>query len=97
MYSGFICIFNEPEIQISIDQNCTLSSETFLGTPYDSRIGSVFLYINFNFSYFSLSMMIWLFGELRVGAVRYYILLGLVINLVLMVMQLVPYTSIFDE
>ena len=34
-------------------------------------------------------------NELRVRAVRYYILLGLVINLVLMVTQLVPYTSIF--
>ena len=52
-------------------------------------------------------MMIWLFGvsvfhlsfaarnELRVRAIRYYILLGLAINLVLMVTQLVPYTSIF--
>ena len=52
-------------------------------------------------------MMIWLFGvslfqlsfaarnELKVRAVCYYILLGIVINLVLMVMQLVPYTNIF--
>ena len=100
-------LFNESEMQISIGQNCTLSSETFLGTPYDSRIGSIFLNINSNFSYFSFSMMIWLFGvslfhlsfaarnELRVRVVRYYILLGLVINLVLMVTQLVPYTSIF--
>ena len=99
--------YNEPEMQISIGQNCTLSSETFLGTPYDSRIGSVFLYINSNFSYFSFSMMIWLFGvslfhlsfaarnELRVRAICYYIFFGLVINLVLMVTQLVPYTSIF--
>ena len=99
--------YNETETQISIGKNCTLSSETFLGAPYDSRIGSVFLNINSNFSYFSFSMMIWLFGvslfhlsfaarnELRVRAVRYYILLGLVINLVLMVTQLVSYTSIF--
>ena len=100
-------LFNETETQISIGKDCILSSETFLATPYDSRIGSVFLYINFNFSYFSFPMMIWLFGislfhlsfaarnELRVRAVRYYILLGLVINLVLMVTQLVPYTNIF--
>ena len=101
-------LFNQTETQISIGKNCTLSSETFLGAPYDNRIGSIFLNINYNFSYFSFSMMIWLFGvslfhlsfaarnELRVRAVRYYILLGLVINLVLMVTQLVPYTSISD-
>ena len=52
-------------------------------------------------------MMIWLFclslfhlsfaarNELRVRAVRYYIMLGLVLNLVLMVTQLILYTSIF--
>ena len=32
--------FYETETQISIGQNCTLSSETFIGTSYDSRIGS---------------------------------------------------------
>ena len=54
--------FNETETKISIGQNCTLPSETFIGTSYDNRIGSVFLNINSKFSYFSFSMMIWLFG-----------------------------------
>ena len=55
----------------------------------------------------SFSMMIWLFGvflfhlsfaarnELRVKSVLHYILLGLVINLILMVFVLIPYTRLF--
>ena len=52
-------------------------------------------------------MMIWLFGvslfhlsfaarnELRVKGILHYILLGLVINFILIVSVLIPYTSIF--
>ena len=55
----------------------------------------------------SFSMMIWMFGvslfhlsfaatnELRVKSALHYILLGLVINFNLMVVALIPYTSLF--
>ena len=84
-----------------------MESWTFLGTGYDGRFGMIMLNIISIFGDLSFSMMIWLFGvslfhlsfaarnELRVKSVFHYILLGLVINLILMVSVLIPYTSIF--
>ena len=78
------------------------------GAPaYDRRFGMIVLNITKVLEGISFSMMIWLFGvslfhlsfaarnELRVKSVLLYILLGLVINLILMVSVLIPYTSIF--
>ena len=99
--------FNFQNIPIPIGPNCTLNTRTFLGLAYDNRFGIIIIHISSILGDVSFSMMIWLFGvslfhlssaarnELKVKSVLHYILLGLVINLILMVFLLIPYTSLF--
>ena len=99
--------FNFQNIQIPIGPNCTLETETFLGLAYDNRFGMIIINISSILKTVSFSMMIWLFGvslfhlsfaarnELRVKGILHYILFGLVINLILMVFVLIPYTHLF--
>ena len=103
-------IFNLLDYQdplVPIGHNCTLQTWSYLGDVYDKRFGIIALRFLYIFRNISFSMMIWLFGvslfhlslaarnELRVKAVIRYILLGLIINLLLMIFVLIPYTSIF--
>ena len=94
-------------VSIPIGPNCTLETSTFLGRAYNNRFGIIILNMSSILGDVSFSMMIWLFGvslfhlsfaarnELRVKSVLHYILLGLVINLILMVFVLIPYTKLF--
>ena len=47
---------------IYIGGNCTLQSGTFLATSYDPRVGYVFLDMTSFITFFTFSMMVWLFG-----------------------------------
>ena len=98
---------NFQNTSIQIAPNCTFDTWTFLGSAYEKRFGIIVLNVINVLRELSFSMKIWLFGvslfhlsfaarnELRVKSVLYYILLGLVINLILMAFVLIPYTSIF--
>ena len=99
-----LAILNFQNIPIPIGPNCTLNTRTFLGIAYDNRFGLIILNMSSILGNVSFSMMIWLFGvslfHLSFAArnelsVLHYILLGLVINLILMVSDLIPYTSLF--
>ena len=98
---------NYQNVLIPIGPNCSLDTWTFLGFAYNNRFGIIILNMSSILEGLSFSMMIWLFGvslfhlnfaarnELRVKSILHYILLGLVINLILMVFVLIPYTSLF--
>ena len=102
-----LAFLNFQNIPIPIGPNCTLETGTFLGLAYDNRFGMIIIHISSILGNVSFSMMIWLFGvslfqlsfaarnQLRVKGVLHYILLGLVINLILMVFVLIPYTHLF--
>ena len=102
-----LAFLNFQNIPIPIGPNCTLETGTFLGIGYDNRFGIITLNMSSILGNVSFSMMIWLFGvslfhlsfaarnELRVKGILHYILLGLVINLILMVFVLIPYTHLF--
>ena len=102
-----LAFLNFQNIPIPIGPNCTLETGTFLGLAYNNRFGVIILNMSSILEGKSFSMMIWLFGvslfhlsfaarnELRVKSVLHYILLGLVINLILMVFVLIPYTHLF--
>ena len=107
IYGVPLAFLNFQNIPIPIGPNCTLNTRTVLGIAYDNRFGIIIFNISSILGTVSFSMMIWLFGvslfhlsfaarnELRVKSVLHYILLGLVINLILMVFVLIPYTSLF--
>ena len=102
-----IIFVNYQDTLITIAPNCTLDTWTFIGSAYDRRFGMIVLNITYVLEGISFSMMILLFGvslfhlsfavrnELRVKSVLYYILLGLVINLILMESVLIPYANLF--
>ena len=97
---------NYQNVSIQIAPNCTLDTWSFLSFAYSNRFGMIIFNVSSHLGDLSFSMMIWLFGvslfhlsiaarnELRVKSVLHYILLGLVINLILMVFLLIPYTSL---
>ena len=104
---GISYIFvNYQNTSIPIAPNCTLETWTFIGSTYDRRFGMIILNVIRIIGEMSFSMMIWLFGvslfhlsfaarnKLRVRAVILYTLLGLIINLLIMIPVLIPYTSI---
>ena len=107
IYEIPIATLNYQNVSIPIGPNCTMETWTFLGFAYNNRFGIIILNMSCILRDISFSMMIWLFGvslfhlsfaarnELRVKSVLHYILLGLVINLILMVFVLIPYTSLF--
>ena len=107
IYGIPFAFLNYQNVSIPIGPNCTLETWTFLGFTYDNRFGMIIHNMSGILGDVSFSMMIWLFGvslfhlsfaarnELRVKSVLHYILLGLVINLILMVFALIPYTSLF--
>ena len=107
IYGIPLAILNYQNVSIPIGPNCTMDTGTFLGSAYNNRFGIIILNMSCILRDVSFSMMIWLFGvslfhlsfaarnELRVKSVLHYILLGLVINLILMVFVLIPYTSLF--
>ena len=106
---GFLAIFPPfSDIPISIDPDCKLTSGTFLASAYDNRL-SMFL-LKF-FGWFirevSFSMLIWMFGasvlhlsyaarnEVRVKAILRFILIGLIVNLIIAVLSMIPFISLF--
>ena len=96
-----------PSINISIGYNCTLESDSFIGSPYDYRIGGILITILSFLGDYSFSMMIWLFGasllhlsiaarnELKVKRVLKFILFGIICNFIVVVFAFIPYTSVF--
>ena len=96
-----------PNNNISIGYNCTLESESFIGSSYDYRIGGILTTILSFLSTYSFSMMIWLFGasllhlsiaarnELKVKRVLKFILFGVIYNFIIAAFRFIPYTSLF--
>ena len=96
-----------PNNNISIGYNCTLESDSFIGSTYDYRIGGILITIVSFLSTYSFSMMIWLFGasilylsiaarnELKVKTVLKFILFGVIYNFILVVFECIPYSSVF--
>ena len=96
-----------PTINISIGYNCTLESDSFIGSSYDYRIGGILRTILYFLCCYSFSMMIWLFGasllhlsiaarnELKVKRLLKFILFGMIYNFIVVVFEFIPYTSVF--
>ena len=107
IYGIPFALLNYQNTSIQIGPNCTMETGTILGFAYNNRFGIIILNMSSILGDLSFSMMIWLFGvslfhlsfaarnELRVKSVLQYILLGLVINFILMVFVLIPYTKLF--
>ena len=91
---------------IPIGVDCNLVSSTFLGNAYDSRGSAISLHVVSLLGDFSFSMMLWLFGasllhlsfaarnELRVKTIFYFILFGLLNNIIIAAATFISYTSI---
>ena len=107
-FYSLLFLFEFPQnINISIGYNCTLESNSFIGSFYDYRIRRIMLTIPPVLSDYSLSMMIWLFGasllhlsiaarnELKVRRVLKFILFGVIYNIIVIVFEVIPYTSLF--
>ena len=97
-----------PNIPISIDPDCKLTSGTFLALAYDNRFGIFLLKFFGRFIRdISFSMLIWMFGasllhlsyaarnELRVKVILRFILIGFVVNLIIAVPSMIPSSSLF--
>ena len=107
LYSLLFLFEFPPNINISIGYNCTLESYSFIGSSYDYRIRSILLTIPPILCDYSFSMMIWLFGasllhlsiaarnELKIRTVLKFILYGVIYNFIVIVFEVIPYTSIF--
>ena len=106
---GFLAIFPPfSDIPISINPDCKFTSGTFLALAYDNRFGMFLLKI---FGWFtrdiSFSMLIWIFGasllhlsyatrnEVRVRVILRFILIGLIIDLIIAVLSMIPSTNLF--
>ena len=99
--------YYHPIIDISIGYNCTLESDSFIGTIYDHRIGGILVTILVFLIDYSFSMMIWLFGasllhlsiaarnELKVKRVLKFISFGIIYNFILVIFAFIPYTRLF--
>ena len=95
-------------IPISIDPDCKLTSGTLLALAYDNRFGMFLLRFFARFIRdISFSMLIWMLGasllhlsyaarnELRVKVILRFILIGLIVNLIIDVLLIIPSTSLF--
>ena len=92
-----------------IGANCTLHSDTFIGSLYDFRGNSVFLTINMYFLELSYSMMVWMFGasllhlsyaarnEIKTKNICKFFLVGFVFKAIIILFKAIPYTGLFGE
>ena len=108
---GFLDIFYPPLIpKVSISPNCTLAPATFLAQTYNNSWHMfVFKFFGWLIRDISFSMLIWMFGasllhlsyaarnKINVKAILCFSLFGLIINIILTVPILIPYTSLFGR
>ena len=100
--------YSLPNVPISIDPDCKLTSGTFLALAYDNRFGIFLLWFLGKFIRdISFSMLIWMFGaslihlsyaarnEVKVKVILRFILIGLIVNLIIAVLSMIPSTSLF--
>ena len=92
---------------VFIGRNCTLASETYLSTEYDTRSEYVILNINASIISFAFSMMIWMFGAsllhlsyaarnmLNTKKICQFILIGIVVNIIKTTLMLIPCITLF--
>ena len=100
-------ISNSETISLPISSNCSLLSFTFLGMMYDTRSHIIIQNIISFLSDFAFSMMIWLFGGsllhlsfaainiLKVRTIVRFIIFGTILNLTMVALAYIPYTSLF--
>ena len=106
----FIDHYRDPvTISERIGVNCTLHSNTFIGSLYDSRGISVYQRIDIYFQNISYSMMLWMFGasllhlryaarnEIKVKKICKFILVGFIFKAIIISFKVIPYTGLFGE
>ena len=97
-----------PNFSVSIDHDCKLTPGTFLAFAYDNRYGMFPLrFLGKFIRDISFSMLIWMLGasllhlsyaarnEVRVKVILRFILIGLIVNLIIAVLLMIPSTSLF--
>ena len=100
-------IVESPNINISIGYNCTLESDSIIGTLHDNRLPGILAFALSLLTEHSFSMMIWLFGasllhlsiaarnQFKVKIVLKFILFGVINNIIVVIFEFIRYTSIF--
>ena len=97
-----------PNFPISIDPDCKLTSGTFLALAYDNRFEMLLLrFLGKFIRDISFSMLIWMLGasllhlsyaarnEVRAKVILRFFLIGLIFNLIIAVLLMIPSTSLF--
>ena len=100
--------YSLPNFPISIDPDCKLTPGTLLALAYDNRFGMFLLMFLGKFIRdISFSMLIWMFGasllhlsyvarnDVKVKVILRFILIGLIVNLIIAVLLMIPSTSLF--
>ena len=99
-----------PNFSVSIDLDCKLTPGTFLAFAYDNRFGMFPLrFLGKFIRDISFSMLILMFGasllhlsyaarnEVRVKVILRFILIGLIVNLIIAVLLMIPSISLFGK
>ena len=96
-------------IMIPIGPNCSVNSNTFIGTGYDTRLNQIILFAIGLMGDYSFSVMMWLFAatlfhmsfacknQLHVKKVVYFILSGIIINIFFTLLTAIPFVSVFTQ
>ena len=96
-------------IMIPIGPNCSVNSNTFIGTGYDTRLNQILLFTIGLIDDVSFAAMIWMFGatlfhmsfacrnQLKVKKVIYFILLGMSIDIFFTLLLVIPSVGIFTQ
>ena len=95
-------------IPIDIGSNCTLEPDTYLGIFYDLTLVIFLTNLMAVFQSFAFALLIWMFGvsllnlshaafnQIYVKKIIKYISIGILINAVITVGRIIPYTSLFS-
>ena len=107
---GYLYIFIDvSHIMIPIGPNCSVNSDTFIGTGYDTRLSQIIQFAIGLIGNSSFSVMMWLFAatlfhmsfacknQLHVKKVVYFILSGIIINIFFTLLTAIPFVSVFTQ
>ena len=106
IYEVLNLFYSLPNVPVSIDPDCRLTPGTLLALAYDNRFGMFLLrFLGSLIRDVSFSMLIWMFvasllhlsyaarNEVRAKVILRFILIGLIVNLIIAVLLMIPSTS----